>query len=297
MKTLLSLLAVLALAVPALADLGPQYREFRPPQNLDNAMFNPLDPIRRAYDPNASDLPEVNPFEPPVEPPPPGNSDLPEVFGDPGRRDRPSLPGSDMPEVFPGMDPGPNNGGAPSRPEPAPNYNDPQALDESPNMNPVGRGPMVEPPRPNDRNPRPRNGRFQGPNDRPRPEQPSVELPVPVPGYDEPQQFDESRRIYRVEDPPLGISGDLVGGQIPIILPPVFRDRIDIQFGPGYGRMSGSVKVYGVGGRLVLEERFSSAEGVSLRGSRISTLAAGSYAVVVDCGPGFYLQGKSVKLN
>ncbi|MBM3314753.1 hypothetical protein FJY71_02770 [candidate division WOR-3 bacterium] len=180
-----------------------------------------------------------------------------------------------------------------------PGYEDPPQFDEWSDRDPFGQEPRVEPRGPNDRNriPRNRGVGFEVPNDRPRPEQPWIELPIPAPGYEDPSQFDQSRRVRPIDDPPVGISGQLVGERIPIVLPPIFRDRIDVRFGPGYGRLSRSVKVYSMNGRLVLNEPLSGADGVSLSGARVSSLAAGSYVVEVDCGPGLVMQGKAVKVD
>jgi hypothetical protein len=122
-------------------------------------------------------------------------------------------------------------------------------------------------------------------------------VPVKVPGrpsYEDPLKLDHTRPKPWVKDLPDGIAGNQFNERIRIDPPPIFRNQFDIQFGPEFGRLSGSVKLIGTDGRLAAEQRFSNATGVTLAAG---SLPAGSYIVVVYCGPGNQFLGRSLKLD
>jgi hypothetical protein len=115
-----------------------------------------------------------------------------------------------------------------------------------------------------------------------------------VPGYEDPVAFDQVSDNPPVGDWPLGIGGQPGGPwRIPVV-PPVFPDRIDVRFGPGFGRLHGQVRLHDMSGRVVLAESFSADGGLSVSAG---SLPAGSYLLELDCGPGFVMKGKAVKFD
>jgi hypothetical protein len=135
---------------------------------------------------------------------------------------------------------------------------------------------------------------LRGPNDLPFPRRPG-DVPVPMPPYDDPLVIEQVSDNPPVGDWPLGIGGQPDGpGRIPIVLPPVFRDRIDVRFGPGFGRLYGQVRLYDMNGRIVLAQPFSADGSLSVKAG---ALPSGSYLLELDCGPGFVMRGKVVKFE
>ncbi len=131
------------------------------------------------------------------------------------------------------------------------------------------------------------------------PSLPELPLPVPIvpPRVDLPGSPGMLDGSGRLEEPVAGINGNREDQpRIPVV-PPIFRSSLVVSFSQGYAGQPINVRLYDLHGRLRLSQEFSAGSQLRLEGPLLSSLPAGGYVVVVDCGPGHRHAARSVKVQ
>lgn len=122
------------------------------------------------------------------------------------------------------------------------------------------------------------NHPLPDPNDLPRPYRPVIR-PSPKIGKLGEGVLSESKVLPVVRDPQ-----------------PFFRNRLELDFGPYRGRIKVELKMYDMNGRQVLRQDVV-ASGKVVIGEPVSSLAAGSYIAVLDCGGVPFFRAKLEKVD
>lgn len=139
-----------------------------------------------------------------------------------------------------------------------------------------------------------------GPNDQPRSDRPGWVLDEPRPGFG-PQDLPSIMPVEPMDPKDPGVGGSMAeyskgpGFWLP---QPFFRNRLVINYSPYGGRMPGQVKVYDMGGRMVVRAAAQVAnDRIVVENARLASLAPGSYIIEVECVHGSPFFGKVQKVD
>lgn len=276
-KLAISLLSVMVMVSAAIADIpgpakGPQLPP-RSPYDNGNVVIPNVDPVVFPI----SDRPDYYLDEPGIGPNNPPRIDQPGMYySSPDGIER-ILPGEDRNQLDrPVM--GPNN-------KPGPDMPKRQLFSILPVLVPGVDRPGMEMDKP-----------VGGPNDVPRVDRPGMDRPAMGPN-DRPVS---DRPVIR---PGRGVRnyGDGVSGQsqvLPVVRAPqpFFRNRLELDFGPYRGLIKVELKMYDMNGRQVVRQDVV-ANGKVVIGQPVSSLAAGSYILQLDCGDIPFFRAKLEKVD